>query len=62
MKDFFFGVGDIFTFFYTDKAITLIFDLRSVQETTDAEEAGLFGHLLATNIEFLKYSITKPLT
>lgn len=44
MEDFFFGIGDIFAFFDTDKTVTLVFDLGSIEETTDTEEAGLFGH------------------
>lgn len=28
-----------------DKAVTLVFDLASVEEAIDAEEAGLFGHI-----------------
>lgn len=36
-----------FLMFDTDKAITLVFDLGSIQETTNTEEAGLFGHLIS---------------
>ena len=43
-----FGIGDIFAFFDADKAVTLVFDLRSVEETTNTEEAGLFGHFTLT--------------
>jgi len=44
MEYFPFGIGDIFAFFDADKAVTLVFDLRSVEEATNTEEAGLFGH------------------
>jgi hypothetical protein len=44
MEDFLFGISDIFAFFDTDKTVTLVFDLASVEEATDTEEAGLFGH------------------
>lgn len=46
MEDFFFMVSHLFTIFDTDKAVTLVFDLSSVQETTNTEETGLFGHFL----------------
>jgi hypothetical protein len=46
MENFLFDVSDIFTFFDTDKAVALIFDLGSIKETTDTEEAGLFSHTL----------------
>jgi len=48
MEYFPFGIGDIFAFFDADKAVTLVFDLRSVEETTNTEEAGLFGHFTST--------------
>ncbi len=44
VKDFFFEVIHLFAIFDTDKAVTLVFDLSSVKETTYAEKAGLFGH------------------
>ena len=46
MEDFFFAVSHLFTIFDTDKAVALVFDLGSVKETTNTEEAGLFGHVL----------------
>ena len=45
MKNFHFSVGHLFTIFHTDKAVALVFDLGSVEEPTDTEEAGLFGHI-----------------
>ena len=45
MEDFHFSVGHLFTIFHTDKAVALVFDLGSVEEPTDTEEAGLFGHI-----------------
>ena len=44
VKDFFFVVSHLFAIFDANKAFTLVFDLGSVEETIDAEEAGLFGH------------------
>ena len=44
MENFHFSVGHLFAIFHTDKAITLVFDLGSVEETTNTEESGLFGH------------------
>ncbi len=44
VKDFFFEVIHLFAIFDTDKAFALVFDLGSVKETANAEEAGLFGH------------------
>ena len=44
MENLHFSVGHLFTIFHTDKAITLVFDLGSVEETTYTEESGLFGH------------------
>ncbi len=46
MENFLFGIGDIFTFFDTDKAVTLVFDLGSIEETTNTEEAGFFAMYL----------------
>ena len=46
MENFLFGVDDIFSFFDTDEAVTLVFDLASVEEATNTEEAGVFGHYL----------------
>jgi len=48
MEDFFFMVSHVFFIFDTDEAVTLVFDLGSVEETADAEEAGLFGHVLTS--------------
>lgn len=44
VKDFFFVVSHLFAIFDADKAFALVFDLGSVKETANAEEAGLFGH------------------
>jgi len=44
MEYFLFGIDDIFAFFDADKAVTLVFDLRSVEKTANAEESGLFCH------------------
>ena len=44
MENDLFTVADLFSIFGTDKAVTLVFDLSSVEKTTDAEETGLFGH------------------
>jgi len=46
MEDFLFMVSHLFTIFDADEAVTLVFDLGSVEETADAEEAGLFRHSL----------------
>lgn len=51
MEYFPFGIGDIFAFFDADKAVTLVFDLRSVEETTNTEEAGLFCHLVRSTFK-----------
>jgi len=48
MENFFFMVGHIFRLFDTDKAIALVFDLGSVKETANTQEAGLFGHLFTS--------------
>ena len=48
MENFHFSVGHLFTIFHTDKAITLVFDLSSVEETTNTEESGLFCHLFTS--------------
>ena len=45
MENFHFSVGHLFTIFHTDKAITLVFDLSSVEETPNTEESRLFNHL-----------------
>ena len=39
MENFHFSIGHLFTIFHTDKAIALIFDLGSVEETTYTEES-----------------------
>ena len=44
MKNFHFSIGHFFRVFNAYKAATLVFDLRSVEETTNTEETGLFGH------------------
>lgn len=44
MEDFFFGVHYLFTIFNADEVVTLVFDLSSIEETTNTEEAGLFRH------------------
>ncbi|OBX27496.1 hypothetical protein A9J31_09685 [Acinetobacter gandensis] len=44
MEDFLFMVIHLFTIFDSDKAVTLVFDLGSVEEATNTEEAGLFCH------------------
>jgi len=46
MEYFLFGIGDIFAFFDADKAVTLVFNLGSIEEPTNTEEAGLFRHSL----------------
>ena len=48
MENFHFSVGHLFGIFNTGEVITLVFDLRSVEETTNTEEAGLFGHFTLT--------------
>ena len=45
MEDFHFSIGHLFAIFHTDKAFALVFDLGSVEETTNTEESGLFSHL-----------------
>ncbi len=44
MENLHFSVSHLFAIFDTDKAVALVFDLGSIQEATDTEEAGLFGH------------------
>lgn len=51
-----FGIGDIFTFFDTDKAVTLVFDLGSIEETTNTEEAGFFCHVFTSTFHLFKYT------
>ncbi len=45
MEDFLFMVSHLFTIFDADKAIALVFNLSSIEETTNAEESRLFGLL-----------------
>ena len=45
MENFHFSVGHLFTIFHTDKAVTLVFNLSSVEEAAYTEESRLFGHL-----------------
>ena len=53
VKDFLFMVSHVFSIFDTDKTVALVFDLSSIEETTDTEEAGLFGHVLtSTSLNF----------
>jgi len=59
MEYFPFGIGDIFAFFDADKAVTLVFDLRSVEETTNTEEAGLFAHLVKSLRQNNRYNKTQ---
>ncbi|ODN53383.1 hypothetical protein A9Z54_12315 [Acinetobacter sp. 51m] len=59
MEYFLFSIGDIFAFFDADKAVTLVFDLRSVEEATNTEEAGLFCHLVRSTFTSLKYVVIK---
>ena len=54
MEDFHFSIGHLFSVFYTDKAVTLVFNLSSVEETTNTEESGLFGHLLRSTFNLTK--------
>ena len=44
MEDFTFVIGHLFGIFDTGEAITLVFDLGSIKETTNTEKSGLFGH------------------
>ena len=44
MEDFLFMVIHLFTIFDADEAVALVFDLGSVEEATNTEESGLFGH------------------
>lgn len=44
MENFHFSIGHFFRVFNTDKAIALVFDLSSIEETTYTEESGLFSH------------------
>ena len=48
MEDLTFVISHLFGIFNTGEVITLVFDLRSVEETTNTEEAGLFGHFTLT--------------
>jgi len=52
MENFHFSIDHFFRVFNTDKAIALVFDLRSVKETANTEETGLFGHFY---INFLNH-------
>ena len=54
MENFHFSIGHLFSVFYTDKAVTLVFNLSSVEETTNTEESGLFGHLLRSTFNLTK--------
>lgn len=49
MENFHFSIGHLFAIFHTDKAIALVFDLSSIEETTNTEEAGLFYHIMIQN-------------
>ncbi|MNR84825.1 hypothetical protein D3C72_156390 [compost metagenome] len=44
MENFHFSIGYFFRVFNADKTIALVFDLSSVEETTNTEESGLFSH------------------
>jgi len=48
MKNFLLMISHLSAIFDADEAVTLVFDLVSVEETADAEEAGLFGHVLTS--------------
>ncbi len=48
MEYFHFSISNWFVIFETNKAVTLVFYSRTVKETTDAEESGLFGHLYSS--------------
>ena len=52
MENFFFIVSQIFRLFDADKTVALVFDLRSIEETTNTEESGLFCHFY---INFLNH-------
>ena len=49
MENFHFSIGHFFRVFNTDEAATLVFDLSSVEETTNTEETGLFRHFNILN-------------
>lgn len=48
MENFHFSIGHLFAIFHTDKAVALVFDLSSIEETTYTKESGLFCHLSNT--------------
>ncbi|OIJ38856.1 hypothetical protein BK820_02770 [Acinetobacter sp. LCT-H3] len=50
MEDFLFIISHVFTIFDTDKTVALVFDLGSIEEPTNTEESGLFGHSLLIKI------------
>lgn len=54
MENFFFGVRHLFTIFNTDETVTLVFHLGSIEEPTNTEESGLFGHVLNQLFKSLK--------
>ena len=51
MENFHFSISHVFRVFDTDEATALVFDLGSVEDTTNAEEAGLFGHCHGSKIQ-----------
>ena len=54
MENFHFSISHVFRVFDTDEATALVFDLRSIEETTNTEESGLFGHLLRSTFNLTK--------
>lgn len=58
MENFHFSIGHFFRVFDTDKAVALVFDLSSIEETTNTEESGLFRHYY---INFFKISMVQIL-
>ncbi len=51
MENFHFSVGHLFAIFHTNKAIALIFNLSSVEETTNTEESRLFRHSIYSSYD-----------
>lgn len=56
MEDFLFMVIHLFTIFDADKAVALVFDLGSIEETTNTEEAGFFCHVFTSTFHLFKYT------
>jgi hypothetical protein len=59
MENFHFSISDRLSIFDTDKAITLVFNSRTVKKSTYAEESGLFSHLFTSTLKKLNQIMIK---